>query len=157
MGPIARSVSCLLGLLPLAACDQGKGDVNLDQLKIDAGRLGGLIDRATDGLDLQPARAQESPDVDAAKRLEIDRALRDAGLKVLILRNRLLYEDVIGERQARETRWPGWIVQPQESGLSPVELKDRYEWLTAEVKSLAEHGCKFGREKGNDQNFCAVQ
>jgi len=157
MGPIARTVSCILVSLPLASCDQGKGDVNLDRLGVDAGRLGGLIDRATDALDLQPARAQESHDPEAAKRLAIDRQLRDTGLKVLLLRNRLLYEDVIGEREARVTRWPAWILQPPESALSPVDLQQRYEWLDTEVKSLAEHGCKVGREKSNDQNFCAVQ
>lgn len=157
MGPIARTVSCILVLLPLGSCDQGKGNVNLDKLRMDAGRLGGLLDRATDGLDLQPAKAQESRDPEAAKRLEIDRKLRDTGLKVLLLRNRLLYEDVIGESDARVTRWPAWILQPPESALSPIDLQQRYEWLDAEVKSLAEHGCKIGREKGNDQNFCAVQ
>lgn len=157
MGPFARTVSCMLVLLPLAACDQGKGDVNLDTLKLDSGRLGGLIDRATDGLDLQPASGQQAHDADAAKRLEIDRALRDAGLKALLLRNRLLFEDVIGEREARETHWPAWILQPPESALSPVDLQERYAWLSAELKALAEHGCRIGREKASDPNFCAVQ
>lgn len=157
MRPIARTVLGLLVLLPLAACDQGKGDVNLDQLQVDAGRLGGVVDRATDGLDLQPARIQESKDPDAAKRLAIDYALRAAALKVLILRNRLLYEDVIGEREARETHWPAWVLAPPESALSPIDLHERYEWLSAEIRNLAERGCKIGREKSNDANFCAVQ
>jgi len=157
MGPIARTVCCLLFLVPLAACDQGKGDVNLDQLKIDAGRLGGVIDRATDGLDLQPTRQQASKDPDAAKRLAIDYALRAAALKVLILRNRLLYEDVIGEKEARETPWPNWVLAPPESALSPIDLEARFAWLEAEVKGLAEHGCKIGREKSNDLNFCTVK
>lgn len=157
MGPIARTASCLLVFVSLAACDQGKGDVNLDQLRIDAGRLGGLIDRATDGLDMRPARAQASPDREAAQRLAIDRQLRDAGLKVLLLRNRLLYEDVIGEREARVTHWPAWILQPPESALSPVDLRERYDWLDAEVKALAEHACQVGREKSGDANFCVVR
>jgi hypothetical protein len=152
-----RTVCCAVLLLPLAACDQGKGDVNLDQLKIDAGRLGGVVDRATDGLDLQPNGMQQSKDPEAAKRLAIDYALRAAALKVLILRNRLLYEDVIGEKEARETQWPNWVLTPPESALSPVDLKERYAWLDAEVKGLAEHGCGIGREKSHDQNFCAVQ
>ena len=157
MGPIARTVSSILVLLPLAACDQGKGDVNLDQLRADAGRLSGLIDRATEGLDLQTAGTQESHDPEAAKRLEIDRNLRDAALEVLLLRNRLLYEDVIGEREARVTHWPAWILQPPENALSPVDLQQRYEWLEAEVKSLAEHGCRVGRQKGGDPDFCAAR
>jgi len=157
MGSFVRSVCCLVLLLPVAACDQGKGDVNLDSLKVDAGRLSGLLDRSTDGLDLRPAKAQEAKDPEAAKRLAIDHALRDAALKALILRNRLLYEDVIGEREARETHWPSWVLTAPESALSPVDLKERYEWLNDEVRMLAAHGCKVGTDTNKDPNYCAVQ
>jgi hypothetical protein len=157
MGSFARSACCAVLLLPLAACNQGKGNVNLDTLVVDSGRLGGMIDRSTDGLDLRLSKPQDAKDPDAAKRLAIDRQLRDAALKALILRNRLLYEDIIGEQEARETHWPGWVMTPPESALSPVDLQERYEWLSAEVESLAAHGCKIGSEENKDANFCAVQ
>jgi hypothetical protein len=157
MGTFTRAACCVLWLLPLAACDQGKGNVDLDHLRLDASRLGRLVDGSTAGLDAQGARGQEAHDADAAKRLEIDRALRDAGLKVLILRNRLLYEDVIGEREARATHWPAWILQPPESSLSPVDLEERYEWLRAQVQSLAEPGCRIARDKQGDAAICGEQ
>lgn len=156
MGSFVRAVCCALVLLPIAGCEKDKPEADLDTLAIDASRLSVLIDRSTEGLDLQPARAPNSPDAEAAKRLEIDKNLRDVGLKVLILRNRLMHDDLLGEREGRETHWPSWISLPPESSLAPADLQERYDWLSQEVIKLSEHGCKLGRDKTSNALFCSL-
>ena len=156
MGSFVRTVCCVLVLLPIAGCEQAKPEAELDTLAIDAGRLSVLIERSTEGLDLQPAKAPNTPDRAAAQRLEIDKELRDAGLKVLVLRNRLMHDDLIGEREGRETHWPGWIALPPESSLTPEDLQERYDWLSKEVIKLSEHGCKLGRDQTKNELFCSL-
>jgi hypothetical protein len=157
MGSFARTFCCALVLLPLAGCEKERRSPDLGTLQIDSGRLNALINRSNDGLDLQPARVQVSPDPEAAKLLAIDSNLREAGLKLLLLRNRLMNEDIIGERDARSKHWPAWIVSPPESSLAPADLEDRLEWLSKEVKELAEYGCEIGRQKAGQPNYCSVE
>lgn len=156
MGSLVRTVLCALALLPLAACERTKHDADLGTLDIDAGRLGVIIDRATAGLDLDPRKAQQSPDADATRRLEIDRAQRDTALKLLILRNRLLHEDRISEGDARASHWPSWILLPPESSMAPEELRERQAWLTKETASLTAQGCEIGRTKSGNASYCSV-
>ncbi|HTU65871.1 MAG TPA: hypothetical protein VMF52_07975 [Steroidobacteraceae bacterium] len=157
MRPFARTVCCFLTLLPLAACRDDKPATDLGTLQIDAGRLELLIDKSTQGLDLVPAKAPDTRDADAARRLEIDWSLRDAALKVLVMRNRLLQDDRITEKDARATHWPAWILQPPESSLSPAELAARLEWLNGEVQELTAHGCKIGVDKTGNALYCSVE
>ena len=157
MGSCVKTVCLALVVLPLAACQREKPLVELDGMVIDAARQGVIIDRATEGLNLDPRKPQASPDKDATKRLEIDREQRDAALKLLILRNRLLHEDRITEGAARETRWPNWILLPPESSLSPAELQERQAWLDKEVAVLTKHGCEVGAAKTGNALYCSVE
>jgi hypothetical protein len=157
MEPFAKTLGCTLLLLAFAGCAKDETSVDLGTLQIDAGRLNALLNRSNDGLDLQPARVQPSPDPEAAKRLVIDSNLKNAGLGLLLLRNRLMNEDIIGERDGRSKHWPAWIVQPPESSLSPADLQDRYEWLQKEVDELAEYGCEVGRQKSGQPSYCSLE
>lgn len=157
MGSYAKTVCLALVALPIAACQRDNPPVELDGMVTDAARQGVIIDRATAGLNLDPRKPQASPDEDATRRLEIDREQRDAALKLLILRNRLLHEDRISEGFARETRWPTWILLPPESSLSPAELQERQTWLDKEVAALTNHGCQVGAAKTGNASYCTVE
>jgi hypothetical protein len=157
MSSRVKTVCLALVVVSIAACQRDNPPVELDGMVIDAARQGVIIDRATQGLDLDPRKPQASPDKDATQRLEIDREQRDAALKLLILRNRLLHEDRITEEAARESHWPNWILLPPESSLTPTELQERQAWLDKEVAALTKHGCEVGAAKTGNALYCSVE
>ena len=157
MRPLAKTLGCSLLLLALGSCANDEKSPDLDKMRLDAGRLNMLIDRSNDGLDLQPGRVQVSADPDALKRLIIDSSLREAGLKLQLLRNRLMNEDILSERDARAKTWPAWIGQPPESTLSPDDLQERIDWLRTEVEELTKFGCEVGRQKSGQAKYCSVE
>ena len=129
-----------------------KLDEDMYELSIDAGRLGAVLQRATEAADHLRTM---TPPYEVASPLGVDVATKEAAAQLLIFRNMLLARNLPGGN--REIEWPKWMFEPPTAKHSQKTLDARVLWLSREVEAIVDPVCEAAKERTKDLLICSVE
>ena len=147
----------LCGVLCCAAPSVGFGEDAADNdpsvLRIDAGRLGALLDRASEATGHLGRKSSSADDADTP--LSVDMTTKEVAVQLLLFRNMLVERHLPGRDRA--IQWPEWIFEPPTASHSKETLRSRIDWLSEEVVAITDPVCGVAAKKTGDYLICSVE
>ena len=142
-----------------------------DVYYIDAERLPVLIERAQLATDVLVGREGEwadwleaslevygaSPPLAESHAIRADRALKEAALNLLLLRNRVVIHGLLPADTLAEVIWPAWAMQAPGAAPPPEVANNRIEWLAPLVYEITSKVCSLAQKKINNDLICSVE